>query len=252
MKKILEYMKLEFKVQFRIPIALFFTIFFPVMLLLVFVISSENAVVYENVHFVDVYLPVMMLLTLFSSGITSFSIIVAGNRSEKVWQIYRLRGFKLYQIILVQLFVNIAISLFSVILLIVMSKILFNANIPDVKTLTIFLLIWLVIAIAVFLIGFVIGVFSKNEKVAQAISTPIMFILMFLSGIMVKESIFPKGIQEILYYLPTNQANKILVKYWTQIGEKSNDISWLVIIVWILIALAIVVIKLYRDDFRRI
>lgn len=252
MKKIMEYVWLEFKVQLRIPIALFFTICFPIMLLMVFVISTGNEVVYDNIHFVDLYLPVMMLLALFSGGIISFSVIVAGNRSEKVWQIYRLRGFKLYQIVLAQLTVSIFVSFISVILLIIVAKAIFNANIPEPKVFISFLGVWIIIALAIFLIGFVLGVFCKNEKVAQAVSTPIMFVLMFLSGIMINETVFPTTVQRLLVFLPTNQANKILVKNWTLLSGNGADIHWSIIIIWIIIASTIVIWKLYRDDFRRI
>lgn len=252
MKKLIEYMWIELKVQFRIPISLFFTICFPIMLLTVFVIANGNNKIYDNIHFIDVYLPVMVLLSLFSSGITAFSVIVAGNRSEKVWQIYRLRGFKLYQIILAQLFVNIVVSFISLVLLVLFAKFVFNAHIPNTKDLFQFFIIWLIIALSIFLLGFLIGVFCRNEKNAQAISTPIMFVLMFLSGIMINENIFPETIKTALLYLPTNQANKILVYNWTGLSANDNQIYWSVIISWIIISSIIISWKLYNDDFKRI
>lgn len=252
MRKLLEYTWLEFKVLFRIPIALFFTILFPQILLSVFVITSKNAIVYNDIHFVDIYLPVMMLLTLFSSGIISFSVVVAGNRSEKLWQIYRLRGFKLPQIIISQLIVNITQAFISVICLIIVAKFAFKAQIPNALNLLKFFVVWLIIAISIFLIGFLIGVFCRNEKIAQSVGTPIMFILMVLSGIMIDINIFPQKVQEALLYIPTTQANKILVNNWIDMGGTGSDIKWFVVIIWIIISFAFILFKLYRDDFKRI
>ncbi len=250
MKKLLEYIWLECKVEFRVPIAIFFTLFFPILLLAVLVISTENKVISGQIHFVDIYLPIMMLLSLMSSGIISFSVIVAGNRGRKIWQMYRLRGFKLYQIILSQLFVNILISFMSQILLLIFAKVIFNARIPKTMDLLFFLMIWFIIAVSIFLIGFVLGVCCKNEKNAQAISTPFLFILMILSGSMLEENRLPKDLQSFVSYLPTNQANRIFVSAWN--ATTNREISWIVIIVWVILSLSFVIWKLYRDDFRRI
>lgn len=249
MKKFLEYMYLEFKLLFRVPISLFFTILFPQMIMISFILMSGNEVVTEEYRFVDVYLPVMMLLSMFSSGIISFAVIVAGNRNQKLWQMYRLRGFNIFQIIGVQLFVNIILTFVSSFLLIIVAYILFKANIGNALQCIRFLGVWLIIALAIFLIGFLIGVFSKTEKVAQAISTPIMFILMIFSGIMVDFHKLPNVLKDVMEFLPTTQANWILVKYWT--GFNDINIKWYVVFFWIGLSMLLVVWKLHRDDFRR-
>lgn len=251
MKKFLEYIYIEFKLLFRVPIGLFFTILFPQMLMIAFVLMNGNEAITEEYSFVDVYLPVMMLLAMFSSGIISFAVIVAGNRNQKLWQMYRLRGFNIFQIIGVQLFVNITLTLFSSFMLIITAYIVFEANVGSVSQFFRFWGVWLVIALAIFLIGFLIGVFSKTEKVAQAISTPIMFILMIFSGIMVDFQKLPSVLKDVMEFLPTTQANWILVKYWTGFNNITTNIKWYVVFFWIGLLMALVVWKLYRDDFRR-
>lgn len=249
MKKMLEYFLLEFKVLFRVPIALFFTLFFPQLMLLVFVLSSKNAVVYQDVHLVDVFLPMMMLLSLFSSGITSMAVIVAGNRANRVWTTYRLRGFSTSQLIGVTLWVNILLSFMSSVLLILFSKVFFNAKIPSVKNLVLFFLVWFVMAFATFMIGFTIGLVCKHEKIAQSIATPVMFILMVVSGMMVNETVFPDSLQKFFSYIPTNQANKILIAYWT--GIENAKIQWSVILIWLMLSSLFVFFKLQKEDLRR-
>ena len=165
--KFIQYTYLEFKLLFRVPIGLFFTVFFPQMLMFAFVIMSKNELVIENYYFIDVYLPVMMLLSFFSAGIISFAVIVAGNRSQKLWQVYRLRGFHISQIIGTQLLVNITLTFISSILLVVSAYMAFNARIGSAKELIRFGGVWLIIALAMFLIGFVIGTF-KVPNIANA------------------------------------------------------------------------------------
>ena len=252
MKKLLEFIILEFKLLFRVPIELFFTILFPQMLMCVFVFMNGNNKIFNGCYFIDIYLPIMMLLSLFSSGIISFAVIVAGNRSEKLWQLYRIRGFKLWQIILSEIFVNVFLTFIGCLLLVISAKIFFNAKIGTPWEIVKFLMIWIIMAISTFMIGFVVGVLCKSEKTAQSVSTPIMFILMICSGIMVRYDSFPESIQKIMSYLPTTQSNWILVKYWANLDTSYGRIKWYVIFIWLLLSISVIVYKLYKDDFERI
>lgn len=249
MKKLIEYTLLELKILFRVPIFIFFTMLFPILMLTIFVLSSKNPIIIDDIRFVDVYLPAMMLLSLFSSGITSIAVIVAGNRGNNVWQIYRLRGFKISELFFVTMFVNIFLSFISCLFLVIFSNITFQAKLPPLPNLISFIMIWFIVAIAIFMIGFLIGVFCKSEKIAQSISTPLMFILMVVSGIMVNERDFPQLFQNIFSCFPSNQANKMLVSYWT--GIDNSQINWWILIGWIVISAIIVFIKLYKDDYKR-
>ena len=148
-----------------------------------------------------------------------------GNRSEKLWQLYRIRGFKLWQIILSEIFVNVFLTFISCLLLVISAKIFFNAKIGTPWEIVKFLMIWIIMAISTFMIGFVVGVLCKSEKTAQSVSTPIMFILMICSGIMVRYDSFPESIQKIMSYLPTTQSNWILVKYWANLDTSYGRIK---------------------------
>lgn len=249
MKKILEYTLLEFKILFRVPISLFFTILFPQMLLFSFVLVSNNQIIYSNIHFVDIYLPLMMVLSMFSSGIISFSVIVAGNKSEKTWQIYRLKGFSNIQIILSQLFVNMFLQFISSILLVITSVIFFSALVPVGIQLFDFFCWWLLSSLTINMMGFVIGVFCKNEKVAQSISTPIMFVLMLLSGQMIQLDQFPEKIRNISSFLSTTQINIILSNKWLNIENPDVQIRYHIPWFTAFLSIMIVSYKLKKDQF---
>lgn len=229
MMKFWTYTFIQLKILFRVPIGVFFTIIFPQLMLFVFVFMSQNNQVAEEIYFVDVYLPVAMLLSMFSSGIISFAVIVSGNKKQKIWQLYRLKGFSTWELILGETLVNLFLCLISSSLLIISAYTVFGARIPSVGKGLTFVFVWVVICLLMFLIGAVIGVMSPNENVAQSVSTVLMFVLLILSGIMVDLSQLPQLVQDISYYLPTTQANNILVNYW--IGG-TNEINWLVIILW--------------------
>lgn len=240
MNKSLEFTWLEFKIMFRVPISLFFAILLPQLFLFGIIATMKNTVIYGDIHFVDLFLPSLALIGLFTAGIISFSVIVSGNRSKKLWQTYVLKGFKLYQIIFSQLIVYILLAFISMILAIFTSKLFFGLILPSFNGFLNFCMAWLLCAISIFLIGFLIGAFSKDEKVAQPIATTVMVILMVTSGIFANIANFPVWIQHIIKYLPTTQAYLILYHYWIgaslPLGAADLPILWSVMGVWIVIA----------------
>lgn len=248
MKKFWTYTFIQLKILLRVPIGVFFTIIFPQLMLFVFVFMSQNNQVAEGIYFVDVYLPVAMLLSMFSAGIISFAVIVSGNKKQKIWQLYRLKGFTTWELILGETLVNLFLCLISSFLLIVSAYTVFGARMPSVGEGMLFVLVWVVICLLMFLIGALIGVMSPNENVAQSVSTVLMFVLLILSGIMVNFSQLPQWVQDISYYLPTTQANNILVNYW--IGG-TNEINWLVIILWGIFLCLIISLKENDITFGR-
>lgn len=255
MNKLLQFTFLEFKMVFRVPISIFFSFLFPQLLLFTLMTTSQNPIISGNVHFVDIYFPSLSLLTLLTSGITSFSILVSINRSEKFWQTYILKGFKLYHIIFSQLFVYIILSFISTLLVIISSNLFYRLILPSFNDFIIFCLLWFLSAFIIFLIGFFIGSFSKNEKVAQQTSTVIMFVLMVFTGTFGNISSFPQYVLNFVKFLPTSQIYYILYNYWGNSWITGNlekfAISWEILFIWAMILLISVIWKLKKDNLTR-
>jgi ABC-2 type transport system permease protein len=248
--KTFELIYIDFKSLFRVPIALFFSIILPQLLLFVITLSTKNNIIYANFHFVDIYMPSLILLVLLTSGITNYSISVSINRSNRVWQTYFLKGFEPYSVIISHLFVYVMLAFIGTLGVIFSAWIFFSLLIPPTINLIILFMVWFLSAIVIFMIGFCIGCFSKNEKVIQPVSTILMFILMITSGVFVRIESFPLYIQNIINYLPTTQIYYMLFNHWMKRTEYFN-VSWWVLIIWMIFLILTIILKLNKDDLSR-
>lgn len=249
MKKLIELYWVEFKVQTRIPISLFFTVLFPSLLLFMNMGNNGTSTMINGVKKVDLLLPNLFLVVLFSQGIATFASLIGQNRIHKSWQIYRLKGFKLYEIILSQLLSSISIVFLATLLLIVVGSIFFQATIPTGLQLLHFFGVWLVGAFAIFLIGFLIGIIPKNPYVASSLGTPIMFVLLVISGFMLMDVKLPDTINLMISYLPTVQVNSLFYYVWN--GTNITINHWIVVIIWIVLSLSASLYFLSKDDLQR-
>ncbi|MDR2624642.1 MAG: ABC transporter permease [Methanobrevibacter sp.] len=249
MNKTFELIYVEFKGIFRIPIILVFSIILPQLLLFAITMSTKNSLVYGNNHFVDIFMPSIILMVLLTSGITNYSIGVTLNRSRGIWQTFFLKGFKLYEVVISHLFVYMMLALIGTVCVIFSGRIFFSSLLPSFTDLIILFIIWLLSAIVIFMIGFCIGCFSKSEKVTQPVSTTLMFILMFTSGVFTNIKTLPFYIQDIVNYLPSTQIYYILFNHWTM--TEYYNVSWWILIIWIIFLIVIIIWKLKKDDLSR-
>lgn len=249
MNKMLHYFWIDLKMMFRVPLSLFFTTLFPQLLMIVLVSTNNNPIIYENIHQVDVLIPSLCLFSLFSSGIIGFSNVIGINKEKKLLEMYKLKGLNPSHILSMQLLTNMILSFISMILVIITSKLFYNAIIPSFNLLIKFFLVWILAAIIMFAIGFIIGIFSKNGKVSQTISTPVSFVLMTISGVLANITTFPSNVLRIVRYNPTTQVYYYLFNNWAAKPLHSLETSWYVLFIWIII---FAIIILYGIKKKRI
>lgn len=245
MKKLLQLTFLEFKILFRSWLGMIATFILPIFLLCFFVILSKNVQINQEYHFVDVYLPSTMVMVMIGGGITFLAFLTSNNQELKTWSLYRIRGFCIYRVAFVQLLVNVALQLLISLLLLVIAVVFFQARIPsDFKDCFYFIGTWILGALSVSLIGFLIGLFV-NPRNVNNVTFFVTFFLMIFSGQLVWLRIFSEDIRNIISYLPTTQTNALLTKIWTNLPE-DIVLRWEVLVIWIFITLSVLVYKLKR------
>lgn len=241
MKKLCEYGIIEFKILLRNPMGMFFAIGFPCLLLMAYGSRTDKNEIF----------PLFMMLTLFSQCIVSFAQMIASNRALKSWQIYRLRGFNVSQILIVQILVHVLMACLCTIVLIIFAMIVYHIKLPVGLAGVKFIGLWLIAVVVLLLVGFVIGVAPKKPMTVSAIATPIMLGLLAVSGIFVDINAFPDVFKSIILLLPTTQINGLLLSSWSAEATPFS-VNWLVIIVWIIVMCAFLIYKLKKDDLTRI
>jgi ABC-2 type transport system permease protein len=194
-------LKTELKLAARNPDMILFGIVFPigVMALLGFVRSPEAV----RLDFGGV-----VAFGICAAGLMGLPLTLADYRHRKVLKRFRVTpanpGLLLGAQAVVQ-FAYVAISALAVFLI---ARFAFGVRIEGGAGR--FILSFLLVELAIFGIGLLIGSLSPNMKVANAVASLAYFPTIFLSGATIPYEIFPRGLKIAADILPVTQGIKLL------------------------------------------
>ncbi len=212
---------LEWKMNVRNFMNVFFSLVFPVMMLLLFgAMYGNNPSPYYGGHgSVDVSTPGYICMIISVSGLMTLPITVSQYRERKVLKRFMATPIKPLDILVAQLVVNAIVTFIGSLLLIVVGIFVFDLKFYG-NPLLVFLSMILVMA-SIFSIGLFIAGFTKNAKAALAISYVIYFPMLFLSGATLPLQFMPEAIQNISKALPLTYGIELVRGLW--LGQSIFD-----------------------------
>lgn len=204
-----------FKLYLREPLAFFFTLAFPALLLLLFgaIFGNEPDPEYNpELGYIDFYTPALIVLIAATVGLMSVPIKTAAERESKVLRRYRATPLRPLTYLSADVLVNILVVLVGTALLVVIGKILYNLQLPQNwgGVLVVVVLAGLVFAA----MGYLIASLAPTARSAQVVGMVAFFPMMFLSGAAMPLEMFPGWLQGVSRMLPMTHAVKLAQGVW--------------------------------------
>ncbi|WP_029214973.1 ABC transporter permease [Kallotenue papyrolyticum] len=223
----------EVKLFLREPFALFFTLAFPVILLLLFGSVYGSLPVENGYRFIDVYVPSLFAMVLANLGLMNIPITLADYREQGIFKRYQVTPLPAWALLLIQILVNSAMFLVSAALVLVVARLLFDLRFGGNL---LFILVALLISMAaLFAGGFAIGGLTPGVRTAQTAGSAIFFVMFFSSGAAIPRGEFPEWLRRITDYVPLTHVVDTLSGLW--INEPIGK-YWLSLLMLALIAVA--------------
>jgi ABC-2 type transport system permease protein len=205
---------MDLRLYFREPIATFFTLVFPPLLVVLFgaIYGNDPTPLFGGRGSMDVSLPAYTALILGTVAFLAIPINISSNRETGVLRRYRSAGLPQRVYILADLITNLVMVLLGMLLLIVVGRLLYHVHIEGNPFLV--LVGVLFCAISMFSIGYLIASVAPNARTAQVIGMVIFYPMMFLSGATVPIEIMPESVRRISDFLPLTYAVRLLKGLW--------------------------------------
>ncbi len=245
MNSFLKLTKTNLKLFSREPVALFFTIAFPLMLLLLFgaMFGNDPDPRYGNGTFgyIDSYIPALAAIVIGTVALQSIPISTATQREQKILRRFKATPMPSSTYILADVVSNFLVSLVGMVVLIIFAKLIFNLRFGG--SILNIALGYIVAAVSFIAIGYVIASVAPTSRIAQAIGSVIYFPMMFLSGAAFPLQMMPDGIQRVANLLPMTHMVKLLQELWFGIGWNQSS---LIVLVVMLVVGAVISIFVFR------
>lgn len=218
----------ETKLLFREPAAVFFTLVFPFMMLVIFgsIYGNDPANGWNDLGGMDISVPGYFAMIFGTVTLLSIPIVIAEYRSNGIFR--RLRATPLHPgaIIGAHSLINLVLAALGFLILFVGGKLLFNLMTPDKPVALVLVLILCYVAFAVF--GFVIGSAFRTSRTAQVVGNVIYFPQLFLSGATMPREMFSDNLRTWTEWMPMTQMANVIKQAWHGQDIATGSIVYLV------------------------
>lgn len=198
----------------REPITAFFTLGFPVMLVLIFggMYGNQPTPLFGGYGSMDVSMPAYTALILGSVGFMTVAMGASSYRETGVLRRFRATPLRPLTYILADVTVNLVMTLLGMVGVVLVGWLLYRVRFEG-QPLSVLAAIVLS-ALAMFSVGYLIASLAPNARAAQVISMVVFYPMMFLSGAGIPLEIMPPTIRRIADFLPLSYPVRLLRGLW--------------------------------------
>lgn len=236
LKAITALTKAEIILFIREPSSFFFTLIFPLLMMLLFSsIWGNEPFPGQEFGYVDFSVPAFIGMVMATSGIMSLTVSIATYREKGILKRFRATPVKPDSILIGQLFSVLLVTIAGVVVLILAGIILFNlkffGNVFE------FVFVFFLSAGSIAAFGFIPASLVPTARSGVVTANILFFPMLFLSGAALPLSMLPDFLQKVSLIFPLTHAIKLMQEVW--LGEHfwSYPVHILVLIGFIIVGL---------------
>ncbi len=200
----------------RDPIAIFFGLVFPGLLLLAlgyfYPGFDEPSSDLDGARYIDVYGPIALVLGLATLGLVTLPPILGTYRQFGILRRMRTTPIRPVRLLWAQLNVHGAVAVVAVALAVAVAVVAFDVPFPESP---VWFIVAFVLAVAsIFGIGLLIGALARTTVSGQAIGMAVYFPMLFFAGVWIPRSVMPDGLRTVSDFTPLGSAVQALEDAW--------------------------------------
>ena len=221
------YLKLtwmQIKLFGREPVALFFTLIFPLLLLLLFgaIFGNEPDPLYGGFGYIDAQVPGITALIIGTIGLLSIPVATATAREQKVLRRYKATPMRPSLYILADITMQVLSGLIGMAILAIAAYFVFDVRFGG-NWFTVFLG-FLLSMCSFSAVGYVIAGLSTTGRIAQVVGQVFYLPMMFLSGATMPLEIMGEGLRTFSNLLPMTHVVILLRDLWFGTGWNTTAV----------------------------
>lgn len=213
--KYIRYCFIELKViLLRTPIAMFFSIIFPLFMMTIIVGSTGNIEIGDGYRFIDKYVFIALGLGAIPTCLVSLPISIAIEKEIGAFERYVLFGINPIGIVLTKMFAHFFITFIQFMIVIFFGWIIFDLQLLPFDYFLFFIFHFSLCIIVLLLIGVLLANLFHRVQVVQITGMFLMFLLLALTGGITDYSTLPEAIKNVMAYVPITYLMNDFYKIW--------------------------------------
>ena len=205
---------MEALLYLREPIASFFTMVFPILLLFLFgsIYGNKPNPFYGGRGMVDVSTPAYMAIIIGSTALMSIPIAISTYRERGILRRFRATPLRPAAVLGAEISVHLVMTLLGAALLVVAARLVYGLQFGGTAALVFLALV--LSTLSFFSVGFLVASLAPNARVANLVGMVLYFPNLFLSGATFPTEMFPPTIKAIGNFVPMTHIVRLLQGLW--------------------------------------
>lgn len=193
----------EMKLFVREPVAVFFAVLFPTLLVVIlgcipaFRVPNKDL---GGLRVVDLYVPISIALSLALLALTALPSYLGTYREKGILRRLAVTPMPPARLLLAQMLTHLMMAIAAVALVIVVSRIAFDVAMP--RQIIGYTVAFLLAAAALFAMGLLVAAIAPSGRSASSIGMIFYFPIMFFAGLYVPRAAMPLALQHIGDFTP--------------------------------------------------
>jgi ABC-2 type transport system permease protein len=229
----------------REPIGAFFTLAFPVMLVLIFgtIYGNEPQAMFDGRGSMDIAMPAYTALILGSVGLLGVAINTSSYREAGILRRFRMTPLRPLVYIAADVTANLLMTLAGMTGVLVVGWLLYRVRFEGQPASVFFAVV--LSATAMFSVGYLIAGLAPSARSAQVIGMAVLYPMLFLSGAGIPLEVMPESVRAISDFLPLTYVVRLLGGLW--FGEPWTSLLLETgVLVGVLVVCTTVAVRLFR------
>lgn len=214
MRSFLKLASTDIRLFIREPVAIFFTIAFAPLLIVLngLIFGNKPSPLSGGFGSMDVAMPAYAAMVLCIVGFMSIPVTICGYRESGVLRRFRSTPLRPMTFIAADVVSNLLMASVGVLVLVLAGwtfyHTTFDGNVFVVGVAIVFC------ALAMFSIGYLIAAVTPTPRIANVVGLLVLYPMMFLSGVFIPPEVMPESVQRISQFLPLKYAVDLLRGLW--------------------------------------
>jgi ABC-2 type transport system permease protein len=214
MRSIKELIIVEFKLFLREPVAVFFTLVFPLIPLLVFGAIFGKMQAMPGFRVIDVYVPALITMVMGFLGLMGIPIAISEYKEYGILKRYQASPLTLEKFLATHLTVQFTVFLVSSLEIVVVAALVFGIRFVFLRNIALVALALLIGVTFLFTVGFALAGVCSSSRAAQTVGGVVFFSMLFTSGAAIPRREFPLWLQKATNYVPLTHVVDSLTALW--------------------------------------
>jgi len=220
----------EIKLFIREPLALLFTLAFPLVVMIVIagVFAASGGPVFGGVNGSEYYVAGYIGIVIGSIGLVSLPAHLAAYHERGILRRFRASSIPIWAVFGTQAIVSLVVAIANSLLLVLVALLFYRFNFP--RSFPAFALGFVVSGLSFLAFGLLLATLFRSTRVAQAVGLSLFFPMWLLSGAGPPPGVMPDTMRRVGDVLPLTHVVRSMQDPWFGLGLPSADLVYLLVL----------------------